>query len=45
MGPAVPLDPGAGKVSAGPATGGAGFAAASSALDATKAGVTPGIAS
>jgi len=46
-GPAAPLDPGAGKVSAGPSTGGGGFAAASSALDATKAsvaaGVTPGI--
>jgi len=42
-GPAAPLDPGAGKVSAGPAADGGGLAAASSALDATKAGVTAGV--
>ena len=35
-GPAVPLDPGAGKVSAAPAPDAAGFAASSSALDASK---------
>jgi len=42
-GPAAPLDPGAGKVSAGPAAGGGGFAASSSTLDATKAGVAAGV--
>ncbi len=47
-GPAAPLDSGAGKVSAGPAPGGAGPSASSSAIDATKADLTgvviPGIA-
>jgi len=42
-GTVTPLDPGAGKVSGGPATGD-GFADSSSALGASKAGVTPGIA-
>ena len=42
-GPAAPLDPGAGKVSAGPAADGGGLAGASSAPDATKAGVTAGV--
>jgi hypothetical protein len=42
-GPAAPLDPGAGKVSAAPAAGGAGFAASSSALDTSKASVAAGI--
>jgi general secretion pathway protein D len=40
----TPLDPGAGRVSAGPSTGGGSFAASSSTLGASKAGVTPGIA-
>ncbi|MFZ0245056.1 MAG: secretin N-terminal domain-containing protein, partial [Candidatus Binatus sp.] len=43
-GPAVPLDAGAGKVSAAPAPDATGFAASSSALDASKAGAAAGIA-
>jgi general secretion pathway protein D len=42
--PAAPLDPGTGKVSPGPpVSAAAGFAAASSALDAAKPGVTAGV--
>ncbi|MGA7618287.1 MAG: hypothetical protein WBV99_02775, partial [Candidatus Binatus sp.] len=43
-GPAVPLDAGDGKVSAAPAPDATGFAASSSALDASKAGAAAGIA-
>ena len=42
-GPAVPLDPGAGKVSAPPAAGAGGFAASSSALDPAKPAATGGV--
>jgi general secretion pathway protein D len=41
--PALPLDPGAGKLSAAPAAGAGAFAASSSALDTTKSGVTGGV--
>jgi general secretion pathway protein D len=40
---AAPLDPGAGKVSVDPATGGSGLAESSSAMAASKTGITPGI--